>query len=101
MHRIYFEKLPFNVSRSVFRDVIEKFIQNTPENMDLPKPSIGLEIPDRPTADYKHCGYGHIDFDDEKAVEVFLARVCLFVMSFICLYTNIRIAQIRADNVQI
>jgi hypothetical protein len=83
MHRIYFEKLPFDVSRSVFCDAIENFVHNTRESTDLSKPLIGLATPEYPTADYKHCGYGHIDFDNEKAVEAFLARVCLFVMSLI------------------
>lgn len=100
MHELYFYQLPHNVARSAFRDVVEKFVQDYSENPDAPKPIICLEIPDRPTADYKHSGHGYIEFQEEKAMEGFLAKACSFIGA---LYASIDAgkAQTRAHNVRI
>jgi hypothetical protein len=78
MHRLYFQNLPFNVARSAFRDAVEKFVVNMyGEGVDAPKPIIDMEIPERPTSEKKHVGFGVIEFMDEKTVEMFIARVCI------------------------
>ncbi|KAJ1307618.1 hypothetical protein OPQ81_001715 [Rhizoctonia solani] len=45
------------------------------EGVDAPKPLIQMELPDRPTADRKHVGYGSIEFAEEKTVDMFMAKL--------------------------
>ncbi|CAE6379822.1 unnamed protein product [Rhizoctonia solani] len=83
MHTLHFHNLPFNVARSAFRDAVEKFVVNMyGEGVDAPKPIIDMEIPERPTADKKHVGFGTIEFTEEKTVEMFMARLKTEPMMF-------------------
>ncbi|CAE6450557.1 unnamed protein product [Rhizoctonia solani] len=76
MYTLYFSNLPVNVATIAFRDAIEKFVVDLlGEGANPPKPLINLAIPDNSESGAKHVGNGSIEFQDEKAVDLFMAKI--------------------------
>ncbi|KAG8726429.1 hypothetical protein FRC11_000158, partial [Ceratobasidium sp. 423] len=83
MGTIYFHNLPLNVAKSAFCDAVEKFVVNVlGEGGGTPKLLVHLEVPDSPTSNKKHVGYGWIELLDEKTVDIFMARLGTEPMMF-------------------
>ncbi|KAF8686499.1 RdRP protein [Rhizoctonia solani] len=76
MHTLYFHRLPPNVAKSAFSDAIDKFIANAfSEATGVSRPSIHMDVLSNPTLNKKHYGYGSLRFTDEKAKEMFMAKL--------------------------
>ncbi|KAG8710844.1 hypothetical protein FRC08_016641 [Ceratobasidium sp. 394] len=77
MPHVYFSQLPMNVARSAFRDTVTKYLQGTSSgSADGSHPfTVHLIIPDRPTAEHKHDGFGSLEFDDDTSMMEFWAKV--------------------------
>lgn len=74
---IFFSQLPKNVARSAFRDTVATFLQTirAPTADEVPEFIIHLEIPERPTAEYKHDGTGSIEIKEPDLMAEFLSKL--------------------------
>ncbi|KAG9102986.1 hypothetical protein FRC06_000562, partial [Ceratobasidium sp. 370] len=77
MPHVYFSQLPMNVARSAFRDTITKYLQSIPGSSadGLHQFTVNLPIPDRPTAEHKHDGFGSVEFDEDTSMMEFWAKL--------------------------
>ncbi|QRV89829.1 RNA-dependent RNA polymerase [Ceratobasidium sp. AG-Ba] len=81
---VYFSELPRNIARSAFRDMITKLLQSLPEVAvdETPEFTLHLDIPERPTAEYKHGGSGALEIPSEELMIVFMAKLKTEPMMF-------------------
>ncbi|CAE6411693.1 unnamed protein product [Rhizoctonia solani] len=75
MHTLFFHNLPVNVAAIAFRDAIEKFVVDLGEGVNPPKPLINLATLDHSNSGTKHVGHGSIQVQDEKTIDMFMAKI--------------------------
>ncbi|CEL59932.1 hypothetical protein RSOLAG1IB_09216 [Rhizoctonia solani AG-1 IB] len=83
MYILYFHRLSLNVAKSIFCDAVDKFAANALAEATNPsRPLVNMEVLNNPTLNKKHFGHGSLHFTDEKAMEIFMAKIKAEPMMF-------------------